>query len=222
MKIEEAYLRFLQIVNGNLTSNNINVDKPRFILLFNSDQIRFVENVIDKKNDDSIRYIQEILVTDKKLGSVANSLTHTSFLLPLDYFDLERAYANASKGDCKGIKLKLFEAKSADQEELYNAWSDEPSIKWRETYYNVASGNLLVYRKGFDIDEAFLTYYRNPVPVDISGYIRSDKTTSTSIDPEFSDKAVEKILRIMAKNFAGNSGDTQQFQLNKDNLVSPV
>jgi len=221
MTITTAYTRFLQLVNGNMTNNNISVDRPRFVLLFNSSQIRFVENILDKKNDDSPRYISELLIVDKKLGRVSEQKTHSSFELPENYFDLSSAYAEASLDGCTD-DIKLFEAKPEDQEEKYNDWSHEPSFKYRESFYIPSEGNLLVYRKDFKIEKAYLTYYRKPKKVDIAGYIHLDKTPSTTIDPELSDKAVEKILRIMSKEVAANAGDSSQYQLDKDRLNSPT
>lgn len=212
------------MINGNMTNNNINVDRSRFVLLFNSSLIRFVENALDKRNDDSIRYISELLVPDKSLGKVGggNKPTHSTFKLPEDYFDLASAYATTSTESCSNIRLDLSEVKAEDVEEKYKDWSYTPSIKWREAFYVTSSGNLLVYRKDFDIEKVYLSYYRNPKPVDIKGYTHVDKSASTNIDPELSDKAVEKILRIMAKEVAANSGDSGQYQLDKDRLNSPV
>lgn len=219
MNIENAYLRFLQLVNGNATNNNISVDKPRFVLLFNSAQIKFVEHILDKRNDDSIRYVSELLVPDKSLGKVGDSVTHSSFKLPDDYFDMSSAFAEASYKDCRD-KIKLYEAKSEDLEEKYNDWSHEPSFQYRESFYLTASGSLLIYKKGFDIEKAYLTYYRYPKKVDIEGYTHVDKTASTTIDPELSDRAVEIVLKVAAKELAANSGNPGQYQLEKD-LLTP-
>lgn len=221
MNIETAYTRFLQLVNGNMTGNNISVDKPRFVLLFNSSQIKFVENVLDKRNEDVIRYVSGLLVPDKKLGKVGDNKTHSSFELPKDYFDLASAYAEASLDGCVD-KIDLYEAKSENLEEVLKDWSHRPSFKWREAPYLTASGNLLVYRDEFKVDKVYLTYYRNPKQVDIKGYTKIDKSASTSIDPELPDKAVEKILHMMAKELSANAGDGGQYQLDKDRLNTPT
>lgn len=49
-----------------------------------------------------------------------------------------------------------------------------------------------------------------------------DNTPSSDIDPELPDKAVEKILRIMAKELSINSSNAQQAQLDNARIVSPV
>lgn len=220
MTITTAYTRFLQLVNGNMTNNNISVDKPRFVLLFNSSQIKFVENMLDKRNDDSIRYISKLLIADKKLGKVGDKKTHSSFKLPEDYFDLSSAYAEASVPGCID-RIDLYEAKSENLEEVLKDWSHRPSFKWREAPYLTSEDNLLVYRDDFTVDKVYLTYYRNPKEVDIVGYVREDKSPSISINPELPDKAVEQILDIMAKEFSANSGNGGQYQLDKDRVFSP-
>ena len=55
MDIQEAYLRFLTKVNKNLSSNNITASKDRFVLLYNEEQIRRVEYILQNKNCFSIR-----------------------------------------------------------------------------------------------------------------------------------------------------------------------
>lgn len=220
MTIATAYTRFLQLVNGNMTNNNISVDKPRFVLLFNSAQTKFVEHTLEKRNDDTIRYISKLLVADKNLGKVGDQKTHSSFKLPEDYFDLESAYAEASAEGCVD-RIDLYETKAGNLEEVLKDWSHRPSFKWREAPYLTAGGNLLIYRDDFVVNKAYLTYYRKPVEVDIVGYTHADKTPSSTIDPELPDRAVEKILRIMAKEFSANSGNGGQYQVDKDRLYSP-
>ena len=67
MNIQEAYLRFLIKVNKNLSSNNITASKDRFVLLYNEEQIRRVEYILDNKNDDEIREINTFLVQNNNL-----------------------------------------------------------------------------------------------------------------------------------------------------------
>lgn len=221
MKIIEAYLRFNQLVNGNITSNNISVDKPRFVLLYNAAQTRYLENMLDKRNDDGIRAVSELLVVDKKLEKVGEAITHSLFSLPKNYFDHGGAWAEAISNGCSD-KMKLYEVKSEDIEEKFNDWSHEPSFKYRETFYLTSGGNFIVYKKDFKVEKVYLTYYRKPKDVDIEGYIDFDGTASKNIDPELSERVVEKIIRIMAKENSINSGNPQQAQLDTARLTTPT
>jgi hypothetical protein len=222
MTVQEAYIRFLDLVNRNATNNNINVDKPRFVISFNSTAIKYVEWVLDKRDADLIRHIQGLLILEHPLTKSKTEDNYESFTLPSDFIDLANLHAYASKGNCKDQRIQLFEVKSENIEELINDDSNKPSFDYRETFYLAANGAANIYKTDFTISKANLSYYRYPKKVDIAGYIHLDNTASVDIDPEFDDKSVLKILMAMAKAFAASTGDTAQYQLNKDRLFSDI
>ena len=55
MNIGTAYLKFLEKVNKNYTNDNISVDVGRFVSLFNAKQIRFLEYVLEKRNEENLK-----------------------------------------------------------------------------------------------------------------------------------------------------------------------
>lgn len=222
MTIEAAYLQFVNMVNRNLTNNNISVDKLRFILLFNDISNRYVEWVLDKRNEDEIRYISKLLVLDNPLTFGSSTATFSNYKLPKNYFDLANLSVYASKNDCKDQRLFTFEIKSEDSEELYQDSNNRPSFEWRETFFLTNNNQVSVYKTDFSIDKVLLSYYRYPQQVDISGYIHPNGATSTSIDPEFDDKVVNRILIFMSKEFAAINGDAQGYQVNKDRGFAEV
>ena len=128
MKIDEAYLQFVNLVNRNLTNNNLSVDKPRFIIIFNDIQNRYLEWILEKRNEDAIRYVSPLLVLDKKLPKVSSNTRHDDFKLPDDYFDLSNLNVFASNSSCNNVELKCWEIKNEDLEESYNDKYNEPSI----------------------------------------------------------------------------------------------
>ena len=218
---EEAYTEFLQLVNRNNTNNNINVDKARFALTYNSFRTKYLEWILDKKNEDVIRYISPLLVLDKKLVSVSAKPTHVDFSLPEDYFDHSNLQVFAN-GPCGRTKLKTWEVKSDNTEELYHDAFNEPSVEYEETYYFFSAKGVAISRKDFDISEVLLSYYRNPVKFDIEGYIHPDGSPSTTVNPELHDKAVRRILVGMSMEFSANNNDKGNYQLNKDRLFGAV
>ena len=222
MKINEAYLLFLNQVNRNLTNNNINVDKPRFILLYNDIRNRYIEWVLEKRNEDAIRYVAPLLLLNEPLTKVATSKTHDDFELPEDYFDLSNLCAFASSEKCKGVELKTWEIKNDDLKEKYHDEFNCPSIEWSETFYTTTDGKVAVYKKGFDISKVELSYYRYPKQVDISGHIRLDGTPSQDVHPELDDKVIGRILVAMSKEFSAINSDTTSYQLSGDRLFSAI
>ena len=79
MSVEEAYHVFTEKVNRNSINDNIMVDRSRFISLFNEAQIRFVEWILEKRNEDDIRHIQRLMVCDKVLKSKGEKKNHKDF-----------------------------------------------------------------------------------------------------------------------------------------------
>ena len=222
MKISEAYVTFVDLVNRNLTSNNLNVDKPRFINLFNKISIEYVSWILDKRSDDGIRYISPLLIIRAPLAINEITDEFTSFTLPKDYFDLANFHAYGTYKKCKDVRIKTFEVKSEDIEELLNDDANIPSFEYRETFYLVDSNRVTAYQDNFKITRGLLSYYRYPKKVDIEGYIHLDKTHSKNVDPELDDKVVHKILTAMAKQFASSNGDSNAYQLHKDKLFSEI
>ena len=222
MQIELAYLNFLDLVNQNNTNNNVSVDKERFVLLFNFISNRYVAWILDKRNEDQIRYVQKLLVKRKPLQSGNFDSQTNEFKLPEDFFDHSNVYATAQNEKCASMKLNLFEVKSEDLEELLADDYNKPSLEWSETFYHFSSDNLVFYVDNFKIKECQLTYYRYPKKVDIAGYYDEFGNQSSNIDPELDDKAVNQILLAMSKDFAINNGDPSKYQMDGARLFSPI
>jgi hypothetical protein len=222
MTTEQAYVQFLTLVNRNATNNKVNVDKPRFVILFNDIQRRYVEWILEKRNEDSIRFISRLLIQEFPLNVSAEKETHNLYSLPANYFDLANVHVYASTDCCGKRKMQTHEVKSEDVEELLADENNKPSFKAAETFYLTTSDTVAVYKDDFTIEEVLLSYYRYPVSIDIAGYINLDSSASTTVNPEFDDKVVNRILIGMAKEFSAINSDTASYQLDKDRLFTEV
>lgn len=81
----------------------------------------------------------------------------------------------------------MWEAKNENVHELLGDDNNKPSFDYRETFYTIGDGKVVVYESGFRTEEVKMTYYRNPVRVDLAGYINAAGERSTDIDPELPD-----------------------------------
>ena len=58
--------------------------------------------------------------------------------------------------------------------------------------------------------------------MDIVGYINLDEQQSTNINPEFSDRIVNRIITAMSKDFSATSEEYNKYQADKDRLFSKI
>jgi hypothetical protein len=218
---EETYVEFLMLVEQNATNNNISTDKPRFVKLFNSSYISFVEGVWAKKNEIDIRNISHLLVPNKDLNKIGNSDEYSKFKLPSDYFTTASLSAYASKDSCKNERIFTFEIKPDDRDEVYQDSNNEPSFEYRETFYHFSENNsVVIYRKDFDISKVTLDYYRYPKKLDLAGFEDENGNHTQNIDPEGDDKIIRKILLSMARTFSANNRDVTGYQIDQQRLFT--
>lgn len=220
MNINDAYISFLIKVNQNLKSSNIAASKDRFVIIYNEEQVRRVDYILGKKNNDEIRDIQFLLKTET-INTVNNTIGNkVAITLPSDFLNLSSTYCTVKTETCKDIRLSLFEIKDFNSEEVLTDENNAPSLKYREAPYYIGSDSLQIFTKDFTVEKAVLTYYKYPRKVDISGYQKFDSTASTDIDPEGDDAFVNKVISMSAESFYRNYGDPQQIQINKDRVIN--
>lgn len=222
MTIQEAYLRSLQKNEQNLANGGIKLDPGRFVLLFNEAQDRLIRYYLNRKDDETIRSIQTLLVYWKSLNEVSHidDPESTSFGLPDDYLWFSNIKGAFSYKGCEVGDFVMWEAKNENVHELLGDDNNKPSFDYRETFYTIGDGKVVVYEDGFRTDEVRMTYYRNPVRVDLAGYINAAGERSTDIDPELPDPLVEEILDMVAKQFNLNENELQRYRFDKDNVAS--
>lgn len=224
MRIIDCYLRALQKAEENATNGGIKLDKARFVQLFNEEQNRLILYLLDKRNEDDIRYLQKLVVYSKDISknrSIDNQISDL-FSLPSDYFDFINVSGVFSRGECSASDFNLWEAKNENVNELLADEFNKPSYDYRDCFYTIGEEGIRVYKGDFNVDKLFLSYYRYPNPVDISGYIKSDNSSSTDVDPELDDKLVDIILNMVEKQFALNESEYNRYQIDSDNVRSPL
>lgn len=224
MNIVDCYLKALQKAEENATNGGIKMDKARFVQLFNSEQVRLVRYILDKKNESDIRSIQKLVVYSKNLNkrSDLDNPESSLFDLPDDFFDFANISGVFSMGECSTSDFNMWEVKNENVHELLADEFNCPSYNYRDTFYTIGEESVRVYKKNFTVDKVFLTYYRYPSNVDIEGYVKSDGSESSNIDPELDDKLVDIILNMIEKQFALNESEYGRYQLDSNNVISPL
>lgn len=224
MTIADCYLRALQKAEENATNGGIKLDEARFVQLFNDEQDRLVRHIIDKKNEDEIRYIQKLLVYSEPLTKKEDfeNPKSSSFSIPDDFFAFSNISGVFKQGECEVTDFTLWEAKNENIHELLADIFNRPDFDFRETFYTIGEDSVRIYLSDFTVESVMMTYYRYPKKVDIAGYIKADGSNSSNIDPELDDKLVEQVLNMVEKQFALNESEYNRYSLDSNNVQSPL
>lgn len=204
MTTQTAFDKFQIKVNKNLETGSIAVDRGRFVIIFNEAQNKLIEYILDKKNEDDIRYIQKILVPDFPISSSLSKIDSQEFELPGNYFDFSNVYAFASKGECKNKKMFLYEIKDDDKNELLQDEFNKPSFEARESLFNITSDNVKIYTDNFTVDKILFSYYRYPIQIRLLNEDDPESDFDTVYNPEFDDKFVDRVISIASGEFELN------------------
>lgn len=219
MTANEVYVKLLQKVNENFTNDNIALDKSRAYLHINEAQNKYVEWTLQKRNDDSLRDIQRLLVDDKSLEFLNKHLQHSNYKLPENYFDFSNITVFATKGKCQNKPILPIEIKDENKNLLEFDYNNKPSFEYRETFYNLSDDSVKIYFSDFNITRVYLSYYRYPKKINFEGYIMADGSPSTNSDPEWDDRQMDRIISIAAKDFNTVMG-RQTIDIDKDRIIS--
>lgn len=211
MTPKQIYKKFETKVNKNSTNTNIKVPLGVFVTLFNEQKRLWLDEKI--KTKEAFNYIddiQELLETDIKLKLKDNIENKSIYFLPKNFLRRVTSYSLASKEDCKNKKIVNWIIKPKDLDLHLTNSHLEPSFEWEETI-GVLNNNLLtIYKKDFDINTVYLTYYREPKDLDIEGWIHEDGTPSVDIEIDLSDINIEKIINRTVFEVSTNYENIQQ------------
>ncbi len=219
MTTEQAYLKFQIKVNENFETSKIAVDRGRFVILLNESMNKMMENIIDRKKDDEIRYIQKVLVKDFKIQKKSSTETADYFPLPSNYFDFSSAYTKATKNNCKNQRIDLFEIKDDNSTENFQDEFNDPSFIARETLFTFSEDNLIVFKKDFTNTELLLSYYRYPVQVKLTDPENPESEFDVHFNPEFDDKFMDRIVSMAASEYEINN-ENPKYQINKQQAIN--
>lgn len=220
MKVQEIYKRFLIKVNKNDTNSNINVPKGVFVLIFNEQLDFWIENKIREViQTNEKNKIGNLLVIDKPLTKLSQTANHVKFELPTDFYDIESTYSIASKGTCTNRVLYNFDFKQRNKNVLFQNENEKPSFEYQETLYNINEDGLLVYTDNFTIDSQYLSYFRRPKKIDISGYTKFDGSPSQDIETDIDEKHIIEVINMCSVESVKNFENVEAFQLQKQKTI---
>lgn len=211
MRPIEAYDKYGIKSEKNSVNDGLSTDKGRFAAIFNEYQNRYVEFIYERKNEDDIRYIQDVLSASNEIPYFRKVEDHYDFKLPSNYFDFSNVYGYASKGSCNNEKITLFEIKDFDKNLMLEDEFTKPSFEYRESLFTISSNFVNVYADDFVVDRIFLSYYKYPKQIQL---VDPENPESDFIDMEldFDDKVIDRIISASVGGFELNN-NSEAWQL---------
>lgn len=205
---EQAYEKTLLKVEKNITNDNSSLDRGRWVLMFNESQNKFIENTLQNRGSDDVRYIEKFLMLDKNISYSSKTKDFYNFPLPKNYLDLADVRAQASKGKCKQEVMYLIEVLSENLNQKLQDEYYKPSFKWRESLFLVNSNNISVYTLGeFEVNNILLSYYRYPNQAKLQEEDNPESKFNETIELEWDDKSLDRIISMTATEYDLNESD---------------
>lgn len=211
---QEIYQSFLLKFNKNDTNRNVKVPKSQFVVLFNEQKRKYFNDLLEAdEHSDVIEDYQELLEVDIKLDRLDDDNLKSNFKLPDNFLKRVSGYSVASSGDCKNEMLTVWFQKPKDVNVLLTNDNYNPSFEYRETIAVINKDKISIYKDNFTVNETYLTYYREPLNIDIEGYKKIDGTPSTNISIDLNIPLVEYIVDRVVVEAARNYESPEQMQL---------
>jgi hypothetical protein len=215
MTAEDVYFKFLLKVNKNNTQGNINTPLLNFVLLYNEAQRKWFNRFVPPTSSDDVANVESSLkaVILKPINSVKE---YSEYELPKDWFANADVFVLANKGKCKNQRINLRQINSINVRNYMFDDAQQPSFEYEWSFYTIEGSNIKVYKTDFDLGDLHFNYYKEPRELDIEGYIKTDGTPSTTVNPELADIFVDQIISEAAIDYMRNNENQLGVQIGQN------
>jgi len=172
-------------------------------------------NMVKEGDEQSTRRKDDLQILLNTQGlSLVDKTDHYLANLPTDYLQWKRVDVFASKECCDKRRMTVYLAEEGNLNQLLRDKLKQPSFDWAETFATLISNTVHVYTNNeFDISDANLIYYRQPIKIQINGC--SDPYTgiqsTVEVQCEFKDDIIELIIDEAVAILAGDIESGNQF-----------
>ncbi len=198
-----------------------NINCWQIVESFNKAQVEWVRrqlhglNIVKEGDEQSTRRkddLQKLLI--KEPFSTIKKDQYYEGNIPQDYLQWKRVDVYAKKECCDKRRMNVYLAEEGNLNQLLRDKLKQPSFDWAETFATLINDTVHVYTNNeFDVSDAQLTYYRQPIKIQINGC--SDPYTgiisTTEVQSEFKDDIIELIIDEAVSILAGDIESGNQF-----------
>ena len=176
-------------------------------------------NTLQEGDEESKRRIDDlqILLTEVTIPLSEHDKYTESPTLPSNYFEWKRLSAKATTECCDNTRnMVIYLAEVGNVDELLRDKNKQPNFEWGETFCTIQGNHIRVYTNNeFTLEEASLTYYRQPRRIEIAGCVDpyTQNTSVVDVECEFKDDLTEVFIDEAAKILAGDLESLNQQQI---------
>jgi hypothetical protein len=217
-------LKIKQRINKLASNDFDNIERWQIVEAFNKAQVEWVRRQLRGSNpfqdgdEESKRRVDDlqVLLKEEKLSLVKKDLFfETRFVLPSDYLEYKRVTGEAVSDCCPDPHLLIvYLSEEANRDVLLRDEHRKPSFDWGETFCTLIDNKVRIYTNNeFTVENVKITYYRQPLRIEIAG-TEDPYTTVVSpvdIECEFKDDITELIIDETVTILAGDIESSNQF-----------
>jgi len=226
MNNQTLQIKLKQRLNKLASNDYDNIECWQIVEAFNKAQVEWVRrqlhgnNLYREGDEMSKRRIDDlqILLEETTLPGSQQDNYFESSSIPANYMEYKRVTAYATSECCPDPRsMTVYLSEEANVNLIMRDPLKRPDYEWGETFCTWLGNNVRVYKREFDITDVILTYYRQPVNIEIAGCQNPYTGAQTLVDVtcEFKDDIVEVLLDEAASLIAGDIENFNQYQTNQ-------
>ena len=226
MNIATLQLKFKQRLNKLDSQDYDNIEPWQIVESFNKAQLEWCRrnlhgNNLYKEGDElSKRRIDDlqVLLVELPLTGNQNDVYFQSDNFPDKeiYLEYKRVNVSAVTECCPDPRpMTVYLAEEANVNIILRDSLKNPSFEWAETFCTLINGQIRIYKnEDFTLVDPSFTYYRQPVKIEIAGYVDpyTGVTSAVDVKPEFKDDLVELMIDDAVAIISGDIADFTQMQ----------
>jgi hypothetical protein len=214
-------IKVKQRINKLDSQDYDNIECWQVVEAFNKAQVEWVRrqlhgiNIVKEGDEQSTRRIDDLqlLLGTINVPFVKGDISSYSDL-PANYLQWKRVDVYAKKGCCDDRRMSVYLAEEGNLNQLLFDNAKKPSFEWAETFATLKNNKVNVYTNNdFDISSGALTYYRQPIRIEVKGCVDpyTGTQTVTDVECEFKDDIVEVLIDEAVSVLAGDIESGNQF-----------
>jgi len=215
-------IKFKQRLNKLASNDYDNIECWQIIEAFNKAQVEWCRrqlhgnNMYKEGDEASKRRVDDLQPLLNK--TILTGVDHDNYMegtnFPDNYMEFKRVSTKATSDCCEEERdMTVYLAEEANVDLILRDPLKRPDFEWSETFCTMASNTIKIYKRDFNVVNPVLTYYRQPLNIEILGCVDpyTQQPTNVNVECEFKDDIIELIIDEAVSIIAGDIDSVNQY-----------